>query len=133
MRSLKNKEDAESVNELAKCVETIATAAENNYRKVKDELAKIKPNEGKMDNKQVWKLKKALCPRTMDAPCAMNDANGNLITSDKALEKRALQVYAERLEGNTVEDHLKDLEKDTNMLCELRVKVSTVNNGQWMI
>ena len=55
MRSLKNKEDAESVAELAKCVETIAAAAENNYRKVKDELAKIKPNEGKMDNKQVWK------------------------------------------------------------------------------
>ena len=83
-----------------------------------------------MDNKQVWKLKKALCPRTRDAPCAMNDANGNLITSDKALEKRALQVYAERLEGNTVEDHLKDLEKDTNMLCELRVKVSTVNRTE---
>ena len=130
MRSLKNKEDAESVNELAKCVETIATAAKNNYRKVKDELAKIKPNEGKMDNKQVWKLKKALCPSTMDTPCAMNDANGNLITSDKALEKRALQVYAERLEGNTMEDHLKDLEKETNLLCELRVKVSKENKTE---
>ena len=74
-----------------------------------------------------YKLKKALCPNTIDAPCAMNDASGNLITSDKALKERALQVYAKRLEGNIIEDHLKDLEKDTNLLCELRVKVSKEN------
>ena len=57
----------------------------------------------------------------------MNDASGNLITSDKALKERALQVYAKRLEGNIIEDHLKDHEKDTNLLCELRVKVSKEN------
>ena len=68
MRSLKNKEDAESVAELAKCVETIAAAAENNYRKVKDELAKIKPNEGKMDNKQVWKLLKSIMSKHHRCP-----------------------------------------------------------------
>ena len=60
----------------------------------------------------------------------MNDEKGNLITSNKALEKSALQVYADRLEGNKIEPHLKDLEKDTNLVCELRVKVSKENKTQ---
>ena len=109
------------------CVESIAALADKNFQKVKDELAKIKPIEGRLDNKQVWKLKKALCPNNIDVPCAMNDEKGNLITSNKALEKSALQVYADRLEGNKIEPHLKDLEKDTNLVCELRVKVSKEN------
>ena len=130
MRSLKNKEDPESVKELARCLETIADNADKNYKKVKHELEKLKPHDGKLDNKQVWKLKKALCPNALDAPCAMDDANGNLITSDKALQKRALHVYSDRLEGNKIEDNLKDLEDDTNLLCELRVKVSKENKTQ---
>ena len=70
----------------------------------------------------------------MDAPCAMNDSEGNLITSDKALKEMALKVYSERLEGNKIEHHLEDLESDTNLLCELRVKVSKENKTQpWIM
>ena len=57
----------------------------------------------------------------------MNDAAGNLITSDKALQQRALEVYHERLKGNPMEPHLKDLEDDTNDLCEIRLKLTESN------
>ena len=53
MRTLKGKEDTESKKELAKCIDAIASLADKNYQKVKDELAKIKPSEGRLDNKQV--------------------------------------------------------------------------------
>ena len=65
-----------------------------------------------------------MCPKIQDAPSAMTDKSGNLLTSDKALKKRALEVYADRLEGNDMKPHLQDLERDVNTLCELRVNIS---------
>jgi hypothetical protein len=56
----------------------------------------------------------------------------HLITSDKALQQRALEVYQERLKGNIMEPHLKDLEDDTNDLCEIRLKLTESNKTvQW--
>ena len=54
----------------------------------------------------------------------MTDKNGNLLTSDKAIQSRALEAYSERLENNKTEPHLKDLEIDTNELRDVRLKVS---------
>ena len=64
----------------------------------------------------------------------MMNKSGNLLTSNKALQKRALQVYAERLAGNEIKPHLKDLEHDGNTLCEIRVKLSKSKiNDPWSI
>ena len=100
MRSLKNKEDEEGKEELQKTMADNASAADNNFKKLKEELAKLKPEDGHIDSKLLWKLKKKLCPRAIDAPCAMNDQKGNLITNDKALKKIALQAYEQRLKEN---------------------------------
>ena len=48
MRVLKDKTDKESIAQLAKVVDAIAELAENNFKRVKDELSKIKPDEGKL-------------------------------------------------------------------------------------
>ena len=108
MRILRNKKDEESIAKLAKVVEAIADATENNFNKIKDELSKIKPDEGKLSQRELWKLKKKLCPKSRDPASAMNDANGNVLTSDNAIQKRALEVYNERLKGNPMESHLVD-------------------------
>ena len=50
----------------------------------------------------------------------MLDSKGNLLTSSKAIEKRAFDVSKERLESNKMKDHLKNLEIDTNEMCQLR-------------
>ena len=108
MKVLKNKTDEESTAKLAKVVEAIAKLAEKNFKMFKDELSKIKPDEGKLSQRELWKLKKKLCPKSRDPQSAMNDSNGNLLTSDKAIQKRALEVYNERLKGNPIDPHLKD-------------------------
>ena len=130
MRVLKNKKDDESQTELAKVIEAIAEYAENNFQKVKDELSKLKTDEGKLNQRQIWKLKKKLCPKLRDPQSAMSYAHGTLITSDKAIQQRALDVYAERLKGNEIEPHLKGLEDDINTLCDLRVKLAQSNKTE---
>ena len=39
-------------------------------------------------------------------------------------------MYADRLAGNTIEAHLKDLEDDTNALCDIRVKLAKNNKTE---
>jgi hypothetical protein len=103
----------------------IAERAENNFKKIKEELEKINHNGEGINAKQLWKLK-----RSQDAPSAMFDKSGNLLTSDKALQGRALEVFEERLKGNQMESHLKDLEQDVNTLCEIRVKITRSNKTE---
>ena len=60
----------------------------------------------------------------------MNDAHGNLLTSDKALKNRALEVYSNRLKGNIIQPNLKDPETDVNYLCEIRVKLAKTDKTE---
>ena len=122
MRELKNKEDAESIKELEIVKQNIADAEEENMTRLKEELEKVKPGSGGLNTQQMWKLRKRMCPKSRDPPSAMLDSNGNLITSDKAIENEAIKEYTKRLEPNKIEEHLEHLEKETNDLCEERLK-----------
>ena len=53
--------------------QNIAQSSSENFKNLKDELNKLKPEDGWTDSKLLWKLKKKLCPRDVDAPSAMND------------------------------------------------------------
>ena len=46
----------------------------------------MKENKGGLNPNKLWKLKKRLCPRSKDPPCAMMDKNGNLLITDEALK-----------------------------------------------
>ena len=74
--------------------------AEDNYKKLKSEL------DDKLNPSNPWKLKKRLCPNSRDPPCAMIDEDGNIQTSDKAIEDIAVKAYKERLSSNKIKDHL---------------------------
>ena len=64
----------------------------------------------------------------------MLDDQGHLLTDNTDIEKRALEVYQKRLEGNAMVENLKDLETDTNKLCENRLKISKKNKSEpWNI
>ena len=87
-----------------------------------------------MNAKKLWKMKKKLCPKIRPPPTAMLDSKGNLLTTDKAIEERAIEVFEKRLEGNEMEDNLKELEYDTNKLCELQLNLSkSVRTEPWDI
>ena len=127
MTNLKTKSDNNSKEELEKVVIGIAKEAEENYNKVREELDKVKTNKGGMNPKQIWSLKKSLCPKSRDPPTAMLDSKGNLLTTDKAIQNRAIEVFKERLNSNTMKENLEDLEEDTNKLCKMRLKLSKLN------
>ena len=78
---------------------------------------------GGLNPNQMWKLKKKLCPNSRDPPNAMLDEHDNLLTTDKAIQDRAVKVFSERLEANPIEDHLKEFEEESNKLCEARLKI----------
>ena len=108
VRDLKDKTDEESKQMLKDVTSAIADRADTNFKKLQEELSKIKTNAG-LNQKQLWKLRKKMCPMNRDPPTAMEDKHKNLLTSDEAIQNRALEVFAEILENNTMKPHLKDL------------------------
>ena len=86
MRKMKRENKQE---ELDKVIEEVAIHEEERYSKVIEELAKIK-DQTKLDSQKFWKVKKKLCPKTIDPPSVMLDSHKNLLTTDKAIEDRAL-------------------------------------------
>ena len=44
-------------------------------------------------------------PKIWPPPTAMLDSKGNLLTTDKAIEERAIEVFEKRLEGNKMEEN----------------------------
>ena len=121
------KDDESKQEEMNEIVKELAKLSEENYNKVKDEIEKAKSNKGGMNSKQIWKMKKRSCPKSKDPPTAMLDSKGNLLMSNKAIENRAIEVFKERLSGNKIEPNLINLEKDTNKLCETRLKMTKLN------
>ena len=64
----------------------------------------------------------------------MWDSKGNILTTDKAIEERAIEVYEGRIEGNTIKPHLSEAEILTNELCEARLEETKKNKTQpWTI
>ena len=57
----------------------------------------------------------------------MLDKGGNLLTSNKAIESLALEVYTERLEANKIMKHLESYEEANNDLCEARLRLTKLN------
>ena len=55
----------------------------------------------------------------------MFDNKGNILTTNIAIENRALEVYASRIESNTIKQHLKESETLTNKLCESRLATTS--------
>ena len=123
LQDLNDKDDKLSKEKQAKVLSDIETEANANFKKLREELDKFKTNKGGLNEKQIWKLKKKLCPRSTDPPTAMLDKEGNLLTGNKAIERRAVEVYRQRLAGNQMAENLAELEKDSNKLCRNRLKI----------
>ena len=94
----------------------------------------MKPDEGKIDAQKFWKIKKKVFPKSREPPSAMLDKSGNLLTTEKAIQDRALEAYVERLKPNQIEKHLKSYEEANNTLCEERLKITKQNTTDpWVI
>ena len=122
LRYLKDKDDASSVKQTVDVENEIAKHTEENYMKLKSQLESMDSKAGGLNHNELWKLKKRLCPDIRDPPSAMLDENENLLTTNKAIQERAVKVFSTRLEANPIKEHLKEFEAETNRLCEERLK-----------
>ena len=58
MRSLKGKDDPKNKDKLEKGKAVIAQASKRILEIIKEEISKMKQNNGGMDHNKIWKLKK---------------------------------------------------------------------------
>jgi hypothetical protein len=130
LRILKAKDDDISKEAAEAVIKDIAKAAEAKYTKVMEELTKMKPDEGKIDSQRFWKIKKKIFPKSKEPPSVMLDKCGNMLTTEKAIESRAVEAYTERLKANTIEKHLEEYEATVNKLCEARLEISKQNKSE---
>ena len=128
---LRSKDDKASWIKLTEIEELLAeNCAESNYQKIKEELKDIESDEGGFNMGKLWKLRKKLCPFQKDPKTAMLDPSGNLITSDKNLEKHTLNHYKNVLRNRTMKSDLKNLQSNKEALCEERMKLATNNKSE---
>ena len=83
--------------EVETVVERIEACAEHKYNIVMKELEDMKQAEEKINSQKFWKLKKKIVGKHADPPAAMLDDDSNLLTSDKTIQERAIEVYKDRL------------------------------------
>ena len=119
----------ESAQEKAnKIMEEISSHKQSRYQRVVEEIAKTK-HQDKLDQQSFWKIKKKMCPERKDPPSVMFDSSGNILTENKSIGVRALEVYKERLQANKMKDHLANREEEINKLCDQRLKMTRLNKS----
>ena len=122
-KNLKNKDDPKSQLELVKVENKLSEmCAEENLKKIKEEVEGINCETGGVNSGNLWKLKKKLCPKSRDPPTAMKDEDGNLVTSSDKILDIALNAYVKRLEHRPMNEELKELKKLKEKVFELKMK-----------
>ena len=70
---------------------------------------------------------KKIFPKHNYLPSAILHKDGIIITSREDIEKRAINVYTERLKAHKIKEHLEEYEETANKLCEARLKLKKLN------
>ena len=124
-RILRNKTDEKSRVELDNVESELAEkCAQKNYELIKGEIENIDCEEGGLNSGNLWKLKKKQSPKCRDPPTAMLDQNGNLLTSEQAIETLAVETYRKRLENRQIKEELKHIQTEKEELCKLRLEIA---------
>ena len=119
------KDDDESKLELKMIENKLSElCAEDNFKKVMEEIKDIECEEGGFNMGKLWKLKKKLCPFRKDPPVAMVDKDGNIITSKKNLEKHVLEHYEKVLANRPMKPELVQMQIDKEELCKKRIELA---------
>ena len=132
---LRTKKNIGSKQELMKVeAEFAEKCAEENYKKIKDELKDMEGDESGFNVGKFWKLRKKLCPYKKDPPTAMLSLCGNLVTSAENLEKHMIEHYEKVLSNRPINPELEGLNKDKESLCSKRMEIARQNKSDpWTI
>ena len=83
--------------------------AEKNKQLVREYSEELVSLKGTFSQHGLWKLKSKLCRKSMDAPMAKVDSNGQFITSPNLLKDLYLRTYCERLRHRVILSKYEDV------------------------
>ena len=85
--------------------------------------------QGKFDVTKMWKLKRKLCPKSLEMPSAKLDEKGKLITDKSKLLDLYKRTYIQRLSPRPILPKYQTIFELKNYLFDLRMKVTSRNKS----
>ena len=127
-KELKGKSDKHSKIELKKVQNDLADKmAEDMYKIVKEEVDKVDCESGGFNSGHLWKLKSKLRPKFTDYPTAMQNSEGNLVTSEEDIKKLTVDHFKKVLANRQIRNGLESYQCEREVLCDLRINEAQKN------
>ena len=95
---------------------------------IKEHLEELSSGDGELSTLKMWKLKKKLSPQNSEAPIAMQDSAGNLVTGKVSLRKLYQETYKERPSHKPIENGWEEIQLLKECLFKERLKFSSEQN-----
>ena len=103
MKKPKNKTDQDSKAMMEKVEGELA---KEYFQNLKEASLDINCAEGGNMQKEIWKLKKHMCPKNRDPPTAMVDKD---VTNQEDIKEMAKKAYTERLRNRPIKKGLENI------------------------
>ena len=128
---LRTKTDEKSKLELTKLNDELCKKySDSMFKKIEQELKDTGDCEdGGFNSGKLWKLKKKLAPRNSEPPSAMEDKEGNVLTSKEDILSEAVKHYKNIFEPQQMADELKGIQKERELLCMKRLEMARQNKS----
>ena len=103
--------------------------AEDYYNTIFKETNQMDSDEGGVSiGNKLWKLKKQIFQKVSEPPTAMLDPkSGNLLTSQKGIEKASIEVYKDRLRNREIKPNLQHIKNDKEILSQKILNIASKN------
>ena len=107
--------------------------ANENVKKIQDNLSALSNTDGSMDVSGVWKLKKKIFPKNSQSlPVSKKGLNGRLISNPDELKKLYLSTYQHRLRHRPMKPGFEQLKILKEELCSKRLRLVKMRpNEPW--
>ena len=134
-RILRTKRDEISVASLKEIDQELAELCAKENMKIINEACKgLSCENGGVNGRKMWQLKKRLKGIVSEPPAAMIDEKGNIVTSNAALENLILKQYEERLKTLEMKHELKVHKVQREKLCDERLEnAQRTKTPEWTI
>ena len=99
-------------------------------RIIEEACKDVSCEDGGINSKKMWQLKKRLKGISSEPPSAMVDAHGNLVTTRAGLEDLVIEKYQERLKTLDIKKGLEVHQVQQEKLCEERLEEARNNRTQ---
>ena len=109
-------------------------AANKNTKRITKHIEEISNSGGRLDITKMWKMRKKLCPKSIEVPSAKFNEKGILVTKKCELKTLYKNTYIDRLSHCDILPEYETIFVLKNYLFDLRMKVSgKVKSPDWTI